>query len=137
MRKINGLITLLVILLTILGGAVTCQSSSPSTIDESAVRAYADPATETTLQGLSENNLAKYTQYGNPEFKAAVTQEILDEAAAKISGQLGAYESKEFLRIEEQGGYILVHYKAKYEKGEVGIRMVFDQNHLVAGQWFE
>jgi hypothetical protein len=137
MRKINGLITLSVILLTILGGAVTCQSSSPSTIDESAVRAYADPATETTLQGLSENNLAKYTQYGNPEFKAAVTQEILDEAAAKISGQLGAYESKEFLRIEEQGGYILVHYKAKYEKGEVGIRMVFDQNHLVAGQWFE
>jgi hypothetical protein len=137
MRKINGLITLLIILLTILGGAVSCQSSSSSNIDESAVRAYADPATETTLQGLSENNLAKYTQYGNPEFKAAVTQEILDEAATKISGQLGAYESKEFLRIEEQGGYIIVHYKAKYEKGEVGIRMVFDQDHLVAGQWFE
>ena len=137
MRKINGLITLLIILLTILGGAVSCQSSSSSDIDESAVRAYADPATETTLQGLSENNLAKYTQYGNPEFKAAVTQEILDEAATKISGQLGAYESKEFLRIEEQGGYIIVHYKAKYEKGEVGIRMVFDQDHLVAGQWFE
>jgi hypothetical protein len=137
MRKINGLITLLIILLTILGGAVSCQSSSSSNIDESAVRAYADPATETTLQGLSENNLAKYTQYGNPEFKAAVTQEILDEAATKISGQLGAYESKEFLRIEEQGGYIIVHYKAKYEKGEVGIRMVFDLDHLVAGQWFE
>ena len=137
MRKINGLITLLIILLTILGGAVSCQSSSSSNIDESAVRAYADPATETTLQGLSENNLAKYTQYGNPEFKAAVTQEILNEAATKISGQLGAYESKEFLRIEEQGGYIIVHYKAKYEKGEVGIRMVFDQDHLVAGQWFE
>lgn len=136
MRKINGLITLLVISLTVLGGA-SCQSSSPSNIDESAVRAYADPATETTLQGLSENNLAKYTQYGNPEFKAAVTQEILDEAATKISGQLGAYESKEFLRIEKQGGYIIVHYKAKYEKGEVGIRMVFDQDHLVAGQWFE
>jgi hypothetical protein len=137
MRKINGLITLLIVLLTILGGAVSCQSSSSSNIDESAVRAYADPATETTLQGLSENNLAKYTQYGNPEFKAAVTQEILDEAAAKISGQLGAYESKEFLRIEEQGGYIIVHYRAEYEKGEVGIRMVFDQDHLVAGQWFE
>jgi hypothetical protein len=137
MRKINGLITLLIVLLTILGGAVSCQSSSSSNIDQSAVRAYADPATETTLQGLSENNLAKYTQYGNPEFKAAVTQEILDEAAAKISGQLGAYESKEFLRIEEQGGYIIVHYRAKYEKGEVGIRMVFDQDHLVAGQWFE
>jgi hypothetical protein len=137
MRKIIGLITLLVILLTITGGAVACKSGSPSTIDESTVRAYADPATETTLQGLSENNLAKYTQYGNPEFKAAVTQEILDEAAVQINDQLGAYQSKEFLRIEEQGGYILVHYKAKYEKGELGIRMVFDEDHLVAGQWFE
>ena len=137
MRKIIGLITLLVISLIILGGAVACPASSPSTIDESAVRAYADPATETTLLGLSENNLAKYTQYGNSEFKAAVTQEILDEAAAQIGGQLGAYESKEFLRAEEEGGYIIVHYKAKYEKGEVGIRMVFDQDNLVAGQWFE
>ena len=123
----------LLVLLPVIG----CQSSLPSTIDESSVRAYADPATEMTLQGLSENDLAKYIQYGNSEFKAAVTQEILDEAAAQISDQLGAYESKEFLRIEEQGGYILVHYRAKYEKGEVGIRMVFDQAHLVAGQWFE
>jgi hypothetical protein len=123
----------LLLLLPIIG----CKSSSPSTIDESAVRAYADPATEMTLQGLSENNLKKYTQYGNSEFKAAVTQEILDETATQINGQLGAYESKEFLRIEEQGGYILVHYRAKYEKGEVGIRMVFDEDHLVAGQWFE
>jgi hypothetical protein len=123
----------LLVLLPVIG----CQSSLPSTLDENSVRAYADPATEMTLQGLSENDLAKYIQYGNSEFKAAVTQEILDEATAQIGDQLGAYETKEFLRIEERGGYILVHYRAKYEKGEVGIRMVFDQDHLVAGQWFE
>jgi len=134
MRRLLIVVTFtLLALLPVIG----CQSSSPSTIDESTVRAYADPATEITLQGLSENNLAKYTKYGNSEFKAAVTQEILNEAATQISDQLGAYESKEFLRIEEQDGYILVHYKAKYEKGEVGIRMVFDEYHLVAGQWFE
>jgi len=69
----------LLVLLPVIG----CQSSLPSTIDESSVRAYADPATEMTLQGLSENDLAKYIQYGNSEFKAAVTQEILDEAAAR------------------------------------------------------
>jgi hypothetical protein len=89
------------------------------------------------LKGLSENNLAKYTQYGNAEFKAAVTQEILDPVASQINSQLGAYQSKEFLRTEEQQGYIIVHYKAKYAKGEVGVRMVFDTNHLVAGQFFE
>ena len=137
MRREIWLITLLVILLSILGGAVACKSNPSSTIDESAVRAYADPATEMTLQGLSENNLMKYTQYGNPEFRAAVTQEILREAATQIGDQLGAYKSKEFLSIDEQEGYIIVHYKAKYTKDEVGIRMVFDTNHLVAGQWFE
>ncbi|MFC1995442.1 DUF3887 domain-containing protein [Chloroflexota bacterium] len=131
------LITPLVILLSILGGTIACKSNPPSTIDESTVRAYADPLTEMTLQGLSENNLAKYTQYGNSEFKAAVTQEILHKAATQIGDQLGTYESKEFLNIDEQDGYIIVHYKAKYTKGEVGIRMVFDKDRLVAGQWFE
>ena len=137
MTKTIGLISLLVILLTLLGGIIACKSSPSSNPSESTIRAYADPVTETVLQGMSENNLAKYTQYGNSEFKAAVTQEILDEAATQMSDQLGAYVSKEFLKTEEQDGYTIVHYKAKYSKGEVGIRMVFDKNHLVAGQWFE
>ena len=137
MRKIIVVISLSAILLTLVGGAIACKSSPSSTPDESAIRAYADPATETTLQGLSENNLAKYTQYGNSEFKAAVTQEILDKAVIQIDSKLGTYISKEFLRIGEQDGYAIVHYKAKYTKGEVGIRMVFDKDHRVAGQWFE
>ena len=137
MTKTIGPISLLVILLTILGGTIACKSSPSSTVDESAIRAYADPAAEMTLQGMSENNLAKYTEYGNSEFKAAVTQEMLDEAAPQMNSQLGTYVSKEFLKTEEQDGYTIVHYKANYSKGEVGIRMVFDKNHLVAGQWFE
>ncbi len=137
MTKTIGLISLLVILLTLLGGVIACKSSPSLTPDESAIRAYADPATETALQGLSENNLAKYTQYANSEFKAAVTQEILDETAPQINSQLGTYVSKEFLKTEEQDGYTIVHYKAKYSKGEVSIKMVFDKNHLIAGQWFE
>jgi len=137
MRKIFGSIALLAILSAIFAGAIACKSSPSSTIDETSVRAYADPATEVTLQGLSENDLEKYTRYGNSEFKAAVTQEVFDSAVAKINSQLGSYESKEFLRINEQGGYTIVRYKAKYAKGEVGIRMVFDRDQLVAGQWFE
>jgi len=128
---------LLLMILMMFSGGVACKSSPSPVFDENAVRAYADPATEATLKGLSENNLAAYTRYGNPAFKAAVTQEILDKTAAQINSQLGNYESMVFLRIEEQGGYILVHYKAKYSKGEAGIRMVFDKDHLVAGQWFE
>ena len=129
----------IVMIVLVSGGCSSSPSSStyPATTDASAIRPYADPATETTLQGLSENNLAKYTQYGNAEFKAALTQGVLDKTATQISSQIGTYESKTFLRTEDQQGYIIVHYKAKYSKGEAGIRMVFDKDHLVAGQWFE
>ena len=155
--KIIRLITYSAVLLAFLGGAVACKSSPPLTITEhtaiNTIRAYADPATEMTLQGLSENDLVKYTQYGNSEFKAAVTQEIFDETVIQTSVQLGTYISKELLSIEEQDGYAIVHYKAKYLKNEadlsaeyanesispssVGIKMVFDKDQLVASQWFE
>jgi hypothetical protein len=137
MKNVFMYVSLLVMVSVLLGGTIACASSSSSTLDVSAVRAYADPATETTLQGLSENNLAKYTQYGNAGFKDAVTQEIFDKTYTQINSRLGAYQSKEFLRINEQKGYIIVHYKAKYARIDVGVRMVFDKDQLVAGQWFE
>ena len=137
MRKIVYPALFLIMLLTLIGGVIACKSGPSTTPEEDAILAYADPATETTLQGLSEDNLAKYTQYGNAGFKAAVTQEMLDQVADQINNQLGAYESKEFLRTEEQQGYVIVHYKAKYAKGEAGVRMVFDTDHLIAGQFFE
>lgn len=136
MGKVVPLVSLAAILLAILGGAIACKSGTP-TPDQAAVLAYADPAAETTLQGLSEDNLAKYTQYGSAEFKAAVTQDILNKSAAQISSQLGTYVSKEFRSIEEQQGYTIVHYRVQYTGGVVGVRMVFDKDHLVAGQWFE
>ena len=137
MRKPIYLLIFSIILVTLIVVTISCKSTTITATDESAIRTYADPATETTLQGLSEDNLAKYTQYGNPAFNAAVTQAILDTTAAQITKQYGAYVSKEFLRIEMKDGYTVVHYKAKYSKGNAGIRMVFDKDNLVTGQWFE
>ncbi len=137
MRKIAYSSLLLIMVPVFILGTISCKSSSSASPDENSVRAYADPATETTLQGLSENSLSKYVKYGNAEFKAAVTQQILDTTVAQISDQLGTYVSKEYLRFEEQEGYIIVHYTAEFTKGDVGIRMVFDRDHKVAGQWFE
>jgi hypothetical protein len=117
-----------------------CSSTTPPTTTNSeiaAIRAYADPATQTTLEGLSEDNLAKYTQYADAQFKAAVTQDLLDKTSAQIDSQLGSFVSITFSSTEKQGEYTIVHYKSKYSKGDVGIRMIFDQDHLVAGQWFE
>lgn len=149
MRKIavyGGLLFIALVLITLGIAGCSSRTGSPTTattspaqtgLDIQAIRAYADPATETTLQGLSESNLAKYTQYASNEFKAALTQDQFNKVAAQINAQYGSYVSKEFLRAEESQGYIVVHYKARYARGEIGVRMVFDKDHLVAGQWFE
>lgn len=137
MRKITYFVLLFIIVPVLTLGIISCKSNSSERDDEDSLRGYADPATETTLQGLSENDLGKYIQHGNAEFKTAVTQQIFDATAAQINSELGTYVSKEFLSTEEQEGYIIVHYKATFTKGDVGIRMVFDEDHQVAGQWFE
>ncbi len=137
MKKIFRLLLLVAVLMAAFG-AISC-SSTPSKTDAeiAAIRAYADPATTTTLQGLSENNLAKYVQNGDAQFKAAVTQSIMDKVSSQVTDQLGSFVSITYLIVEEQDVYVIVHYKAIYTKGDVGVRMVFDKDHLVAGQFFE
>ena len=118
-------------LLAILAG---CGGTPTETLPEPD---YAGAITDTTLQGLSENDLEKYTRHGNADFKAAVTQEDMDKALDQIGNKLGAYQSKEFRYTEAKDGYTIVHYQAQFANGEVGVRMVFDADRLVAGQWFE
>jgi hypothetical protein len=140
MKTILRYILATVILVVVAGVVGACSSTPASTTENAevtAIRAYADPATRVTLEGLSESNLAKYTQYANAGFKAALTQDILDKTYAQIKGQLGNFVSITFVKTEQQAPYTLVHYKAKYEKGEVGVKMVFDADKLIAGQWFE
>jgi hypothetical protein len=141
MKKLARFLFLSIISLSCIVLTIGCNPSPTTSKTISApdqtILTYADPATETTLQGLSEDDLAKYTQYASPEFKAALTQDILDKTANQLKSQIGTYVSKEFLSTAQQDVYTIVHYKAKYTKSSVGIKMVFDQNHLVAGQWFE
>jgi len=140
MKPILRYILTAAVLLAIVGGIGACSSSPTATAESAevtAIRAYADPATRTTLEGLSEESLAKYTQYANAQFKAALTQDIFDKTAAQIKSQLGNFVSITFVKTEQEAPYTIVHYKAKYEKGDVGVRMVFDADKLVAGQWFE
>ena len=92
---------------------VLAEACSTSTNPEiTALRAYADPATQTTLQGLSEDNLAKYTQNGNTQFKAAVTQDLLDKVSAQINSQLGTFVSATFSGTEKQDR----HHTGRHQK---------------------
>jgi Protein of unknown function (DUF3887) len=155
MRKTGILSATSIVLIALIIGITGCKSSdtgssmtptklstltsitttATTSSDDSAVRAYADAETETTLQGLNENNRAKYIQYGNPDFQAAVTQQVFDSVVAQINGKYGAYISKEFQSTDFQQGYTVVYYKTKYAKADITIKMVFDSNHQIAGHF--
>jgi Protein of unknown function (DUF3887) len=154
MRKTGLILVISIILVILVVGIAGCGASTGSgtpptrlasttsvattvttTDDDSVVRAYADAETETTLQGLSENNRAKYIQYGNPDFQAAVTQQVFDSVVAQINGKYGAYISKEFQSTDFQQGYTVVYYKTKYANADITIKMVFDANHQIAGHF--
>ena len=131
MRRICMTVLFLLTLSTLIFGAISCKS------EEDSIRDYADPATEAMLKGMSDSDYDQYIEHANDAFKAALTEEMFDLSAAQINSQLGAFKSIEYTSYEDQEGLVIVHYTAKYEKMEVGIRMVFDSDKLIAGQWFE
>lgn len=137
MGRTAYLLLLMATLMSLGVSGIACQSSPSAHPDESLIRQYADSATEVCLHGLSEGDLEKYTQHANDDFKAAVTQEMVNTAATQLENQLGSFKSIEFLSIDQDEDYTIVHYRATYASGDVGVRMVFDRDQLIAGQWFE
>jgi hypothetical protein len=112
-------------------------TAGPSATTSPDFRAYTDPATQNAMQGLSENNYEKYTRDFSPAMQAATTLAAIEKISAQIKTQFGNFVELKYLSTENQPQYLIVHYSAKYEKGELKIKMVFDQNQKIAGQWFE
>ena len=131
------LVILLGVGLILATGGCSQAGSTPLSTTPNPVQSYADPATIVMFQGLSENDLSKYLQYCNADMKAAVSSDVLSATSKPLTAQYGQFQSIQFLSTENQNAYVIVHYKAKFTKGDLKVRMVFDANHLIAGQWFE
>jgi hypothetical protein len=137
-KKLGQLFGLSVILMIVIIGVIGCQSGTTksTTFSESTIRAWADPETETTLQGMFEGNLAKYIQYAAPDIKAAATQEGLDEAVKKNNDYFGTYISVEFVSIGPPGEAFsseqtIVDYKVTFSKGARGVEVIFNKDHQI------
>jgi hypothetical protein len=136
-KKLSVPVVLLMLAGVALAGCGPSTETGTTTSPATPAPEYAYAIADAMMKGLSDDNLEEYTRYGDAQFKAAVTQEILDATAVPLKDQYGDYESITYLSTETVGQYIVVHYRAKFTKGELGLRMVFDQDHLVAGQFFE
>lgn len=112
-------------------------TTAAPTVTLNPIQQWADPITETYIQGISENDMAKYAQYSTTEMKNAVSSDILAASAKSIQTQFGQYQNLQFLSTETQNQYTIVHYKVNYTKGSLKVKMVFTSDHLIAGQWFE
>ncbi|MGQ9759193.1 MAG: DUF3887 domain-containing protein [Candidatus Methanomethylicaceae archaeon] len=115
--------------------------SLPPGIDEKRVKAYADIITEDVLIAMDEGNYTKFSKDFDSTMKSAMTEAVFNQTASMIRSKVGNYLSKEIWKVEVQGNYTVVYYKARYtEEGEVLVKIVFTEageRHYVSGLWFD
>ncbi|MBA7632237.1 hypothetical protein ES703_39780 [subsurface metagenome] len=103
----------LLILLVVIAGLAAC-----TTMPEPE---YASQITESTLQAMSDGDYAAFTQYFNPEAKAAIDEADFNTGSQEIKALIGDYIDKEFQKAETENGYIGVYYKADFSEEPEGV----------------
>jgi len=74
----------------------------------------------------------------SPEMKAAMGRQAFDDLRVLLDDKVGAYVSREVSSVGQTGGFVNVIYDARFENEEhVTMRLVFDQNNLISGLWFD
>ncbi len=138
MRK-STIIVLLVIAVAAVGIYIL---TLPPSIDVQRVRGYSDAMTEDLLQGLKDGNYTRFSLHFDTAMKGSLTEEAFLQLRTFLDSKVGEYTSKEFVRAERSGEYIMTFYKASYteEPAGVTVRTVFSEVNGTAymtGLWFD
>jgi hypothetical protein len=120
-------LTLVAVLLALAAVVVSSCSATPTTNPEvAAIRAYADPATQTTLQGLSEDNLAKYTQYADAQFLLFTHDELWVEILKRdlptgkwVFKELTKWTKDDGLNIKESPATLKEHIRYNLDENDI------------------
>ncbi|MGE5404132.1 MAG: DUF3887 domain-containing protein [Candidatus Saccharibacteria bacterium] len=105
-----GIFLILALCLLILPGC------DPEALGESAqeARAFADPAAEQILQGISNNNYEQFSKYFSGQLKMQITKERFDKNNPKIRKAMGTYVSKSFMTRSVNEGVDNIMYKVVF-----------------------
>lgn len=103
---------------------------------------YAPSPTESTLQGMSDGDYAKYTEYFIPEIRTELSEAAFQEVSQLIKSKIGNYVDKVFWKVEVSSQYTVVYYKARFsqEPADVITKAVFqeiDGKMYIAGFWLD
>jgi hypothetical protein len=120
-------------LLTLLAGC-----GQKSKINDAEVQTYSDAIVENILVSARKDDYAAFSKDFSDKMKAALTESMAKEQNKLIRDKIGNYESKEFIKTQLNGEYIVAIYKGKYsdEPKDVMISITFkngDEAHKVEG----
>lgn len=133
----------MIIIVVIAGGVFILinQGTKPNEDEIEQIRSYADPITENILLAINEDDYIKYSEHFSEKMKNALPEPVFKESNILIKSKISDYLSKEFWKIEKQGLYTIVYYKARFsQEPEAVVKVVFQEvgdKILVAGLWFD
>ncbi len=102
---------------------------------------YANQMTESALQGVSDGDFAKFTEYFSPATKMLLTEVDFYITCEDVKSVIGDYIDKKFWKVETtEEGYTAVYYKAKFsdEPEDVIVRVYFEEKEgetYIYGFW--
>ena len=127
----------LVFLITVLAGCSNAKAVTGSLRDE--ILAYADPATDSILQGMNDHDYATFSKDFDDTMKNAINETQFQSMEQTIIGKVGKYVSRKLDSVVDQDKYYQVMYNAKFEQDDpVLVRVVFTKDtHQVSGLFFD
>jgi outer membrane lipoprotein SlyB len=122
---------------------IGCQSSEVLPADEAnAFAAEIDGMVDNTLEGLSEGDYEKHVQGFDDELRDEIDPVVaFPQVYDEIMTTFGRYESRELVRVEDNGRFRTVVYRATFSKDpSVTVRVVFwrsDPEHRISALTIE
>ena len=128
----------------LLAAVSACGCTNPETVisgeDAAEVLAYAESIVENVAQGFNEGNYAIYSRDFSPEMRQALDGAAFEQNREDVTSRIGLYESRRDPVVTQTGDYIVVNYRAAFEREDgVALRFVFkkdDPSHRLHGLWF-
>ncbi len=115
------------------GGTVQVEGTERDT-----VMAYADPAVDALLEGLSTGDYAQFSRDMAPKMRETITEVRMADLRALLDKKVGAYVSHQLSSVMQSGDLVTVVYDATFENEEhVTLRVVFDDAQQISGLWFD
>lgn len=135
------IIAVAIIAMALIGVSAYYNYSLSQPVNETSLRAYADPMTENVLQSINTGNYANFSADFDSTMKSSLNQTAFDQLCVTLYSKVGNYTSKEFVKGQSLQGSIIAYYNASFtnEPGGVTVRVVFSSSSPVkiTGLWFD